>query len=205
MRTLDVPSVENPEKSQDVKEQEVTVACEEAAGCLNTSNKSSTSKIVKDQPPSTVTGSDDLKSEAELPPSSVKESDTNSGEPPEPTKTSKDVEMSEPSPSEKNELQQTVLSNVVKEPSNSVEVKDQVDVVSNSMPPKKNEDQQLVIVNSGEKPPSEAPRDVDMVPESEHLEKNEPPQPAESNATVEKRASTVLSFLFYHNKQYKKY
>ncbi|XP_062093123.1 SWI/SNF complex subunit SWI3D [Humulus lupulus] len=175
-QTLDVPNVETTEISHNAKEQDIIVTCEEVSGSISTSNKSSTSEIVKDQQPST----DELKSEAELPPSFVKDSEANSEEPLEPTKTSKDVEMSETTP-EKNELQETVPSNVLKEPANSVEA--QVDEASDSLPSKKNEDQHPIAVNSVGKPSSEEPRDIDMVPHSENSEKNESSQPAEPNVT----------------------
>lgn len=195
-RMFDAPKDETPEKSHDVKEQDVIVSYEEAAGTSSTSNKSSASEIVKDQQPSTVMGSDDLKSEAELPPGFEKESVAISGEPPEPTNTSKDVEMSEPISREKSELQKTVPSNAVNEATNSAGALDKVDVVSDSLHPEKNEHQKPEIANTAAKPPSEAPRDVDMGAHSEHLQKNEPPPPVEPNATVEKQASMVLSFLF---------
>ncbi|PON33930.1 Octamer-binding transcription factor [Parasponia andersonii] len=189
-RTVDASNIERetPEKSDDAKEQDIVIACEESDGTLNTSNKSSTSEIRKDQPPSTLTGLVDLKSGVELLPSSVKESEVKSGEPAEPTKTSKDVEMAEPVPSEKNELQQTVSSNV-KELTDSADALDQVGVLADSLPLKKNGHQQPEISSSVGKPPSDVPIDIDMVAHSEHSEKNEPSQPSEPNATVEKRAT----------------
>ncbi|KAM6563139.1 hypothetical protein CsatB_023137 [Cannabis sativa] len=177
-KTLDVPNVETSEIYHSAKEQDIKAGSDEASGSVSTANKSSTPAIVKDQPLST----DDLQSEAEILPSFVKESEAKTEEPPEPRNTTKEVEMSETTP-EKNELQETVPSDVLKEPTNSVDA--QVDEPNDSLHSKNNKDQHVTATSVG-KPSSEEPRDIDMVPHSGNSEKNEPSQPAEPNVTGEK-------------------
>lgn len=179
---------ESQEKLHAAKEPDAVVASEEADSV--NSKKPNTSEIMKDQPPSTLGGSDDLKSQAQLPPSLIKESEGKSGEIPEPSESVKDVEMSEP-PSEKNEPKQTVSSNLVSEPTQSAEPSENVHVVSDSLPLEKNE--HGTIVQSERKSPAEAAKEVDMVPHSQQSEKIEPPQPVSANEAVENTASIGFS------------
>lgn len=189
---LSAPEGESQETPHAAKEQEAVVASEEGDS-INLKNPS-TSKIIKDQPPSTLGGSGELKAEGELPPSLVKESEGKSGQLPESTETLNDVEMSEPPPSEKNEPQQKVSLNFGSDSTHSAEDLKNVDAVSDSLPLEKN-DKHGKIVNSDGNPPSNAARDVDMVPHSLESEKTEPPQPVLANAIVENTASIILSHL----------
>ncbi|KAL5562961.1 hypothetical protein UlMin_032708 [Ulmus minor] len=178
----------SPDKPNDAKDQDKTVAVEEVGpGNLD---KSSNSEIVKDQTPSNVKVAVDLQSKAELPTSSVKPGDGDLGQPSERTETSKDVEMSEALPPGKNEPQQTVSSNSAKEDSHSVEASKDIDGVSDSLPLKTNEHQQPVTATSvGDSQTIEAPSDVEMLPSSQHSEKHESIQPASTSATVDNEAS----------------
>lgn len=188
---------ESQEKPHAAKEPDAVVASKEADSV--NSKKPNTSEIMKDQPPATLGGSDDLKSPAQLLPSLIKESEEKSGEIPEPSESVKDVEMSEP-PSEKNEPKQTVSSNLVSEPTQSAEPSENVHVVSDSLPLEKNEHE--TIVKSDRKSPAEAAKEVDMMPHSQQSEKIEPPQPVSANEAVENTASigfspSLCNFFFF--------
>lgn len=167
------------------KKQDTIASCEDAG--QHNLDETSNSEVQKDHQQSTMKDSGDLTSKVDLPPSFVKESEVTVEQTPQPAEAAKDVHLiTDSQPAEKKELQQSVLSDSVREAPQPTEAPKDVDM-SDSLPSEKHKPEQPVGTNSVEKPPqpTEASTDVDMASDSLVPEKDEPQQPVTTNSVEE--------------------
>lgn len=212
-----VASTDNGNSEKSIASEEQAIINHEECR-LENCNDPSNSKLPNDQAPTTQHDSDGSTSKAEIPPSSEEiQEGTLIKEPCHSVEETKETRVSDSCPSDKNDLQQSVKSNISGDHPQPVETTKSTEMVSDSMPSDKSRPQKLPTGSVCESlQMKDSAMDVDMVSNSLPLQKSEsqplsasmstqhngtendvdmmsPSHPAGSNSGAENGTNTGLS------------